>query len=88
MKLLPPSLESLQEFDPRCDEPLGFEPRSGGELYDGDFTMRENGIWIESHPFAVRLHKTTHGLSVTIYENGAEDGNPLASAYAENPKKA
>ena len=67
---------------PSLDEPLGFEPLGGGPLTDGDYSLAEDGVWIESHPFAVRLLRTTGGLDVKIYRNGQEDQTAVASTYA------
>jgi hypothetical protein len=64
------------------DEPLGFEPLDGGELNDGDYTLKEKGIWIESHPFSVRISHGDQGLSVDIYPNGREMEGAIASTYA------
>lgn len=66
------------------DEPLGFEPKQGGELTDDDYILKEKGAWIESGPFSIRISHNNDGLSVDIYPVGREMERAIASTYASN----
>jgi hypothetical protein len=48
----------------------------------GDYTLTDGKAWFEVKGFAIKIHKTDEGVVVDIYQNGLEDGNPIASTYA------
>lgn len=54
-----------------------------GALIDGDYTLTEGGAWFTVGGFAVRIRTTAEGLTVDIYQDGQEDGQPISSAHAQ-----
>lgn len=66
---------------------MSADPNSQAEtsdivLSDGDYVLGDERAWFSIKGFAVWIRATGDGVAVEIYQNGNEDDDSMASAYA------